>query len=60
MEVDYALLQTRRPAPDVALGYLRATFSWRDGNTVPAYIGVVVTRGIDGWLIAQYQASAIG
>ena len=60
MKVGYAMLQTRRPAADVALGYLRATFSWPDGHTVTAYIGVVVTRGTDGWSIAQYQASAIG
>ncbi|MGH3676172.1 MAG: hypothetical protein ACRDU5_10630 [Mycobacterium sp.] len=41
------------------LGYLSAEFSFPDRQAVNGYLGVVVTRGDDGWSIAHYQASKL-
>lgn len=58
MTVTYHVLESRSPADGVVLGYLAATFSYADRPPVDATIGVVLTRGGDGWQVAQYQASA--
>jgi uncharacterized protein (TIGR02246 family) len=57
MTVDYRILETRRLGDDAALGYLAATFAFRDRESVELRLGVVVTRTGDGWRIAHYQAS---
>ena len=59
MTVAYRILETRRPAADLALGYLDADFTFPDRATVSVYLGVLVTRGDDGWRIAFYQASQL-
>jgi uncharacterized protein (TIGR02246 family) len=58
MTVDYRVLESRRLAADVALGYLAAEFGYRDAETVHLRVGVVVTRSGENWQIAFYQASA--
>lgn len=55
LTVAYRILQTRRLADDVVLGYVRADFRTPDGTLIPLYLGVVVTGG----LIAHYQVSAM-
>jgi uncharacterized protein (TIGR02246 family) len=60
MTVAYRILESRSPADDVVLGYLRATFSYPDRSAVEAAIGVVLVRRDDGWHVAQYQASRLG
>lgn len=60
MTVTYRVLESRRPADDVALGYLAATFGYPDRPAVDLAIGVVLTRVDDRWQVAQYQASPIG
>ncbi len=57
MTVEYRILESRRLADDAALGYLAATFAFRDRDPVELRLGVVVTRVGDGWRIAHYQAS---
>ena len=57
MTVAYRILETRRPTENLALGYVRADFAFPDRPTVDVNIGVVVTRGDDGWRILHYQAS---
>ena len=57
MTVVYSILESRRPADDVALGYLAAEFSFPDRPAVAVNIGVLARRGADGWRIAFYQAS---
>lgn len=57
MTVSYRVLETRPVATDAVLGYLHADFSFPDRDTVSVRIGVLVTRGADGWRIAYYQAS---
>jgi uncharacterized protein (TIGR02246 family) len=59
LTVVYRINETRRPADDVVLGYLRADFSRPDGTVIPLNLGVLVTRGEDGWRIAFYQVSAV-
>lgn len=57
MTVAYRILESRRPADDVVLGYLWATFSYLDRPAVELAIGVVLTLGAGRWQVAQYQAS---
>jgi uncharacterized protein (TIGR02246 family) len=56
MTVNYRILETRRPAEELVLGYVRAEFAYTDGHTVDLHLGVVVTDG-DGWRIMHYQVS---
>jgi hypothetical protein len=41
----------------LVVGYLSADFAFPDRPTVSVNIGVVVTHGVEGWRILQYQAS---
>ena len=59
MTVTYDIRESRRPADTVVLGYLAATFRYPDRQAVDVAIGVVLSRGRDGWQIAQYQASRV-
>jgi hypothetical protein len=60
MTVSYRILESRRPAPDVVLGYFRADFGFPEQPSIALHIGVLVQRGPDGWRIGHYQASRIG
>lgn len=59
MTVTYRVLQTRRPAEQLALGYVRADFAFPDRPTVSLNLGVLVTHTGDGWRILHYQASPV-
>lgn len=58
MTVTYRVLESRRLADDVVSGYLDATFAFVDRPALDLRLGVVLTRGAEGWFVAQYQASA--
>ncbi|QRY46081.1 SgcJ/EcaC family oxidoreductase [Mycolicibacterium boenickei] len=58
LTVDYRINETRRPAENVVLGYLRADFTHPDGTGIPLNLSVLVTRDVD-WRIAHYQVSAV-
>jgi uncharacterized protein (TIGR02246 family) len=58
MTVTYRILETRSPAAGLVVGYVTASFAYPDRPTVSVNIGVVITRGDDGWRILQYQASS--
>jgi uncharacterized protein (TIGR02246 family) len=58
MTVTYQVLETRRPAEDLVLGYVRADFAYPDRPTVSLKLGVLVTHREAGWRILHYQASA--
>jgi uncharacterized protein (TIGR02246 family) len=60
MTVAYRVLESRRPADDLVLGYVTADFSFPDRPTVKAHLGLLLKRDGDGWSIAYYQASAAG
>ena len=57
MTVSYRVLEIRRSAADLALGYLNADFSFPNRSPLSLYLGVLVERGNDGWRIVHYQAS---
>lgn len=59
MTVTYRVLESRRVADDVTLGYLAATFSYPAKPSVELSVGVAVLRVGGRWQVAQYQASAI-
>lgn len=58
LTVDYRINETRRPAENVVLGYLRADFTRPDGTGIPLNLSVLVTRDV-GWRIAHYQVSVV-
>ncbi len=59
MTVSYRIAESRRPSPDVVVGYVHADFAFPDRPSIAATIGVVLERGVDGWQIGYYQASRI-
>jgi uncharacterized protein (TIGR02246 family) len=59
MTVTYQTLETRRPADDVVLGYVKADFAFPDRPTVSVYLGVLVKYADGGWRIVHYQASKL-
>jgi uncharacterized protein (TIGR02246 family) len=59
MTVSYRVLETRRAADGLVLGYVRADFGFPDRPTVSLNLGVLVTRTDAGWRVLHYQASAV-
>src|SRR5690349_15105613 len=59
MTVTYRILESRRLATDVVLGYLAATFRYPDRPAVELALGVVITRVGSRWQVTQYQASQL-
>ena len=53
MTVDYRILETRRLAPDVVVGWVAADFHFTDRDPVELNLTVVLAGG----LIAHYQVS---
>lgn len=60
MAADYRILETRRPADGLVLGYLSVDFSFTDRPTLTLYLSLLVTRTEDGWYISHYQVSKLG
>jgi uncharacterized protein (TIGR02246 family) len=59
LTADYELLESRRPAEDVVLGYAKVDFGFTDRPTLSVYLSVLLRR-IDGaWLIGHYQVSRL-
>ncbi|GAY19232.1 nuclear transport factor 2 family protein [Mycobacterium sp. shizuoka-1] len=56
MAVDYRILAARRLGDHAVLGYLAATFTFRERDPLELRVGVVVTNTGAGWRIAYYQA----
>ncbi|WP_328491881.1 hypothetical protein OHS59_03415 [Streptomyces sp. NBC_00414] len=57
LKADYRILETRRPADDVVLGYLEVDFSFTDRPTLGVNLGVLVKREEEDWYISYYQVS---
>jgi hypothetical protein len=55
----YRILETRRPAKDLVLGYLSVAFSFADRPTLNVYLCVLLTHAQDGWYISHYQVSRL-
>ena len=57
MTVEYVVLETRRLAEDVVLGYLSADFSYPDRPSVGITLGIVAKSDNGDWRIAFYEAA---
>jgi hypothetical protein len=60
MKAEYRVLETRRPADGVVLGYLAVEFSFTDRPPLDVKLSVLVTRAGDDWYISHYQVSRLG
>ncbi|MEV0910762.1 YybH family protein [Streptomyces hokutonensis] len=59
MKAAYDVLETRRYADDLVLGYLDTEFTFTDRPPVDVKLAVLVRRLTDGWYIAHYQVSRL-
>jgi uncharacterized protein (TIGR02246 family) len=59
MTATYKVLETRRLANDLVLGYLSVDFSFVDRPTLTVYLCVLVKRTAEGWSISHYQVSRL-
>ncbi|WP_405883888.1 hypothetical protein OG762_38335 [Streptomyces sp. NBC_01136] len=55
----YRILETRRPADDLVLGYLDVDFSFTDRPTIGVNLSVLVRRVEEDWCISHYQVSRL-
>ncbi len=55
----YRIVETRRLADDLVLGYLSVDFSFSDRPTLTVSLGVVAKRSEEGWHISHYQVSRL-
>ncbi|MGW5658150.1 YybH family protein [Streptomyces humi] len=59
MKAAYRILETRRLAEGVVLGYLAVEFSFTDRPPRDVKLSVVVTRVAQEWYIGHYQVSRL-
>ncbi|MFC9231078.1 SgcJ/EcaC family oxidoreductase [Streptomyces decoyicus] len=59
MTAAYRILETRRLADDLVLGYLSVDFSFTDRPTLAVHLAVLVRQMEDGWYISHYQVSRL-
>jgi uncharacterized protein (TIGR02246 family) len=59
MKASYKILETRRLASDLVLGYQSVDFSFTDRPTLTVYLSVLVKRTAESWSIGHYQVSRI-
>ena len=57
MQAAYKILETRRLAEGLVLGYLWEDFSYTDKATLGVHLSVLAAQAADGWLLAHYQVS---
>ena len=57
MTAEYRILETRRLADDLVLGYLDVDFSFTDRPTLGVKLGVLLKCLEDRWYISHYQVS---
>ncbi|MEU7827603.1 MULTISPECIES: SgcJ/EcaC family oxidoreductase [unclassified Nonomuraea] len=59
MTAAYDILETRRMADDLVLGYLHVDFTFTDRPVVTVNLCVLARRAGDDWLIDHYQVSRL-
>ncbi|GLP70905.1 hypothetical protein TUSST3_75250 [Streptomyces sp. TUS-ST3] len=59
LKAEYRILETRRPADGLVLGYLDVDFTFTDRPALPVKLAVLVSRVGDDWYIAHYQVSRL-
>jgi hypothetical protein len=60
MTATYRILETRRLADNLILGYLNVDFAFIDQPTLTVYLGVIVQPEPNGAKISHYQVSRLG
>ncbi|MFF5038844.1 SgcJ/EcaC family oxidoreductase [Streptomyces nigra] len=60
MRAAYRIMETRRFADDLVLGYLDVEFTFTDRDPVAVKLAVLARRQGDGWSLAHYQVSRLG
>jgi hypothetical protein len=59
MTAAYDVLESRRLADDLVLGYLSVDFAFVDRPVLTVYLSVILRRIGDDWLISHYQVSRL-
>jgi hypothetical protein len=59
MTADFTILETRRLADDLVLGYLSVDFAFTDRPVLTVYLSVIVHHLDDSWKISHYQVSRL-
>ena len=59
MTANYEVLETRRPAEGLILGYMRAVFTFDDRQPVKVYLSLLLKHVGDAWRISHYQVSKL-
>jgi hypothetical protein len=59
MTAAYDVLESRRIADDLVLGYLSVDFAFVDRPVLTVYLSVILRRIGDDWLISHYQVSRL-
>jgi uncharacterized protein (TIGR02246 family) len=59
LKAAYRILETRRPADDLVLGYLAVEFSFTDRSPLDVKLSVLMTRAGGNWSITHYQVSRL-
>ncbi|MFG3296280.1 hypothetical protein ACGF3G_46815 [Streptomyces sp. NPDC048179] len=59
MKAEYRVLETRRLADGIVLGYLAVEFSFTDRPPLDVKLSVLVTRVAQEWFIGHYQVSRL-
>ncbi|MFG1811545.1 YybH family protein [Streptomyces sp. NPDC049040] len=59
MTARYRILETRRLADDLVLGYMSVEFGFVDRPPLAVNLSLLVRRDADGWSIAHYQVSLL-
>lgn len=59
MKAAYRILETRRPADGLVLGYLDVEFTFTDRPALQVKLSVLVTRVGGDWYISHYQVSRL-
>ena len=60
MVADYEIVETRRLADDLILGYLRVAFTFTDREPVNVYLSMLLKQVGGGWKIGHYQVTRLG
>jgi len=59
MTAAYKILETRRLAANLVLGYLTVDFAFTDRPTLAIYLSVIARHDGDAWRISHYQVSQL-
>jgi hypothetical protein len=59
MTASYRILETRRPADNLILGYLSVDFAFIDRPTLTVNLSMLIRAALDGAKVSHYQVSRL-